>query len=881
MALPLLQNFESGVNGNAITTGNSGGSGNSAWDAVTTTNSATALYTSTAAHGLLGGAFATTATAGQAFCQWAASVGTISFMYGRVYVNPSASPATTDAIIQMKGTSGSSAGNIQLNTSRQLVAQTPSFANAFTFTTAIPTGAFSRVEWFILAGSAGSAQLTVNLYTTQDSTTVTETHTDTTNAWGGTSGFAELDFGWTNSHASQPSLVLDSILITQAGYPGPDLPPVSTFPPLAPSPPYQLRFRHGSRPRLLLAVPQPNIVLLLSDTDASGTSVDAGELISPTSAATMTSQPGMAQPGLMWPGSPGSPLGQPGSDVSELSTSRDGGESIVATVPVSDAVTGTDSVPSIRILPASGETATGTDTSVVVVSDTDAGGAAAEVVPFIIVSDTDQSFSVDDLNPDDPVIVVDSDTVQGTDGAETIAATLSDTEQSYSTDGHGQPAYVAGPFIPGQAVPGAAVPGRTGAIPGQVINAAISDGDASLGNAFDAGEQITVFSSGTPNLVTPPSWRAAFKHTSRPAIPQPRPLNATVISQDAATGTEFSTITVLDSDVRPQANDGGEHIFVSSQTVTDTDASTSTEAVTFLGFAPNMAITQMPSPSFLAAFRHTLQPRTPLTFISTFATISDTDSVTGTDSGRPVGAVDTDTVLGTDSGFSNIVDSDSSVATELVSPFRMSDIDFEGPAQDLELTAWPSDSDLENAQEFAYWTGPLSDTDASNPASDRELPFHMIDFETCTGTESQVIGIYTFQPPFRWTGGGYMIAFGERVIWQGEFPDKSVLELAKSLGESRSVEFIHDGDACRAEDAEEPLLGITVHLTAALEVRLGVSLCPGVSFSPRAALRQAQPASRRHTPPMSRQATSSSRLLPGVPVLPSRFQRSRMAPAIR
>lgn len=217
--LLLVNSFEGGTAGAAVIAGTFGSG--SPWDLVTATN-ASVVYAAHGAHGALAGQFSTTAAGGVASVSWTNnSVGQLVSLYGRAYIWLTAAPAVTDAVIQMMGASGSHAGNIQITTAQQLVMQTPGFVTAATFTSVIPVGQWVRVEWHIVAGAAGVGSLTVNYYASDDASTPAETHTDTANAWGGTGGITEVDFGWTNTHPSQPVMYLDDLALSGSGFPGP------------------------------------------------------------------------------------------------------------------------------------------------------------------------------------------------------------------------------------------------------------------------------------------------------------------------------------------------------------------------------------------------------------------------------------------------------------------------------------------------------------------------------------------------------------------------------------------------------------------------------------------------------------------------------------
>jgi Putative Ig domain len=218
----LYNNFEGGTNGTTITTGNSGGSSGHAWDVATVTNGSLVYSNTQAAHGGLSGAMSTNNTGGVAYIGWTTSLGTVTSLYGRFNIYLTAYPTTVDANVQMKGTGSSSAGNVQIDTTGHIIAQTNTFTNAFAFVNAIPLNQWVRVEWYLLGGSAGNAQFTINYYASLDSTQITETHTDTTFAWGGTGGtIDEMDFGWTNTHANQPTIYMDDLAMSPVQFLGP------------------------------------------------------------------------------------------------------------------------------------------------------------------------------------------------------------------------------------------------------------------------------------------------------------------------------------------------------------------------------------------------------------------------------------------------------------------------------------------------------------------------------------------------------------------------------------------------------------------------------------------------------------------------------------
>lgn len=212
--------FEGGTNGTTITTGNSGGTSGHAFDAVTITNGSLTFSSTQSAHGSLAAAMSTTVSTGQvANFSWN-TIPLTTTMYGRVYVYLTASPITTDANIQFRGTGASNGGSIQIDTGRHLVLQNGVFTTILTFSTVLATATWYRIEWYMATGTAGNASFTVTYYA-GDSQSAIESHTDQTSAWGGTGGIAEMDFGWTHSHPSQPTMYMDDIALSPLNYLGP------------------------------------------------------------------------------------------------------------------------------------------------------------------------------------------------------------------------------------------------------------------------------------------------------------------------------------------------------------------------------------------------------------------------------------------------------------------------------------------------------------------------------------------------------------------------------------------------------------------------------------------------------------------------------------
>jgi hypothetical protein len=142
----------------------------------------------------------------------------------------SALAANDDNVIQFQS-AGSFAGGILIASSGQLRTQNASYGES-SGGPVMPTGAWFRLEWYVVCGAAGAASLTVNYYSSPDSTTVTGSTSDAAGQFGAGGVITEVDWGWTSGHASMPSTYFDSIGLSVTGYLGPDViaaPPPQTF----------------------------------------------------------------------------------------------------------------------------------------------------------------------------------------------------------------------------------------------------------------------------------------------------------------------------------------------------------------------------------------------------------------------------------------------------------------------------------------------------------------------------------------------------------------------------------------------------------------------------------------------------------------------------
>jgi hypothetical protein len=220
----LLQDFEHGTNGTALTAGSGGntaGSGDNFLDSVSIGSGGTLAFTSTSPiHGALSCLIATGATAAGTFMTWAASLGTQTVHWGRTYLSLSAAPAASDAFIQFQDSSLAWAAGIQVTTARQLAVQDHGFAIVHTLATVLATATVYRVEWQLVSGTS-TGQVTVSLYA-GDSLTALETYTSPASQAVGANCGAVL-LGWTGAHANQAGVTVDDYALGTTGALGPSV----------------------------------------------------------------------------------------------------------------------------------------------------------------------------------------------------------------------------------------------------------------------------------------------------------------------------------------------------------------------------------------------------------------------------------------------------------------------------------------------------------------------------------------------------------------------------------------------------------------------------------------------------------------------------------
>jgi hypothetical protein len=220
MTVTLLNSFEGGTSGTALTTGNTGGASGNAFDTVTIGTAATLAFDSTrAAHGTLSCKCATGASSVTALAQWGTSLGAgQSQVWWRMYCYFTALPSTTDRLwAAYSTTSGTSqCGGMYVNTSGTFQLVDDSNTTQLTTSSVMPLNAWFRLEGYLIGSTSGSAQF--KLFDSMDSTTATETETVSLNSRG---TIGSWQFGATAAKVNAPTYWMDDIGISTAGYLGP------------------------------------------------------------------------------------------------------------------------------------------------------------------------------------------------------------------------------------------------------------------------------------------------------------------------------------------------------------------------------------------------------------------------------------------------------------------------------------------------------------------------------------------------------------------------------------------------------------------------------------------------------------------------------------
>lgn len=224
MALPISNNAESQSSGTTVTTGNSGGGGNQAFDLVTIGANMSCTFDSAhPAHGVNGIKFALTSTATAiTTVNWTStSVGTaVSRMLGAFYVYVAASAvASSIRLVQFFNSTTMQAGIGCTNGLQGFQFRNSADAAVAPLTGTITANTLYRVEFDITFSTAAGSG-TINVYLGDNTGTPQGTSTVTAQAFGASSAADGARFGFNTaafSTTSGDAIILDDIYLATSG----------------------------------------------------------------------------------------------------------------------------------------------------------------------------------------------------------------------------------------------------------------------------------------------------------------------------------------------------------------------------------------------------------------------------------------------------------------------------------------------------------------------------------------------------------------------------------------------------------------------------------------------------------------------------------------
>ncbi len=229
----LTATFETGSNGNDISTGDAGSA--TAWNVLTISAGAGMTYSNThAADGTLSAKLGVAAAQGQERMIWTTALGTVTDHYGRIYVWQDAFDSLRTQIIQFHASFDAAYGcAINITPTGKIQIWDSSNSQVGITTASMSTGQWVRLEWHIIhSTTVGMAE--VKLFNTATSSTATETVTTAANKNFGASTNGAI-FGYTAGVGTVGLITyVDAIVANAASYPGPiAVAPANTVAPVA------------------------------------------------------------------------------------------------------------------------------------------------------------------------------------------------------------------------------------------------------------------------------------------------------------------------------------------------------------------------------------------------------------------------------------------------------------------------------------------------------------------------------------------------------------------------------------------------------------------------------------------------------------------------
>lgn len=218
MAVTLTNSFEGGTNGAALTVGNTGGLSGSAFGLITTGPGASIAFDNThVAHGTLACKVTSGTSFNTAFGTW--NITAAGQVWFRLYLFFTGNPTAQLNLLFFSNASNTLCGRLVINTTGKLIMMDGGGVARATMTTSMPTGAWFRVEGFMI-GSATVGQVSMSRYDTMDSGTATETQASaaTLNTTG---AIANLQLGCTNANGQNITFWMDDLGMSDTAALGP------------------------------------------------------------------------------------------------------------------------------------------------------------------------------------------------------------------------------------------------------------------------------------------------------------------------------------------------------------------------------------------------------------------------------------------------------------------------------------------------------------------------------------------------------------------------------------------------------------------------------------------------------------------------------------
>lgn len=210
------QDFENGTSGTNITTANSGGGNDTAFNEAVIGTGTTLQYSNTVAHsGTQSGGVAVGSTATAVYMGW--DFNAVPTTYFRFYVYLTAYPVASDAVVQWTNSSGRCC-IFQIESTGQWAFQDNAFS-LHTFSDVIPLNTWVRMDGSITWGTnSGGGTVIMNYYAQAEEIPPDESHTFS-NAKTGTAA-TEVQMGWPfGGNALQPLTYWDDIGVASTPLP--------------------------------------------------------------------------------------------------------------------------------------------------------------------------------------------------------------------------------------------------------------------------------------------------------------------------------------------------------------------------------------------------------------------------------------------------------------------------------------------------------------------------------------------------------------------------------------------------------------------------------------------------------------------------------------